>query len=299
MEKSLDILASAIDGAHTEQNVLLAEFGPCGCRFNTGNVRFSYLIVDILVLDGVLRVDVDGIRYECSANKNNLLGIKPVNLVTRMEADGQFRGVLLAISRPFLDAAEKGNKPVPFKELLGMRPWHAMTLAPALMANLHDYFRILKDNTSLGDSKLDCSIFQHAVLLFHSKVIRTIIAPLQRERGMVRPSPRKLFLCERFFELLYQNVESRRDVEFYAGELCITPHYLSRITSEYVDLPASRVIAEELTARICRLLCNPDYTLSQIAERFNFFDQSSLGKFFRKHAGRSPAAYRREVMRRE
>lgn len=217
-----------------------------------------------------------------------------MNEVMRIVAEEGFEGSLLAIARPFMDAVAKGDRMLPFSELMVNRFCHTRTLSAKQSALLSGYFRLLLENTGQGDDKLTRVIFQHAVLLFHAKMVKTTLAPLNRNVRSMYAS-RTFQLCERFFELLSQHVERQHDVEFYAEKLCITPHYLSRITREYVNLPASRVIAGELTTCIYRLLRNPDYTLPQIAERLHFFDQSSLGKFFRRHTGRTPAAYRQEL----
>ena len=91
-----------------------------------------------------------------------------------------------------------------------------------------------------------------------------------------------------------QYVEREHDVSFYADRLNISSHYLSRITNRVIGQPAGKVIVNELMSHAYIMLRNPEYTLQQIADRLNFSDQSSFGKFFRKHAGLSPAAYRKE-----
>ena len=295
MKESLDILASALDGELTEQDVLIADFGADRCRFFGPFRPFSQLMVDIVIRKGTLRLTLDDMEYTCTPAQNNSVGIKPMNTVTRMEADDGFEGHMVAIARPFMDAVAKGDRLLPLSDVMINRHRHTRTLSAGQTAMASDYFRILCANAGQGDGKLERIIFQHAVLLFHAKMVKMTLVPANGERRPKHVS-RTFQLCERFFELLSQYVEQEHNVEFYAGKLCITPHYLSRITHEYVNLPASRIITGELTACIYRLLRNPDYTLPQIAERLHFFDQSSLGKFFRKHTGKTPAAYRQEFL---
>lgn len=295
MKESLDILASVLDGAQREQEVLVADFRPGGCRFSGTFRPFSQLMVDIVVRRGTLRLTIDDMEYTCTPVENNTVGIKPMNRVVRMEPDDGFEGCLVAIARPFMDAVAKGDRLLPLSDVMVDRYRHTRTLSAGQAAMASDYFRILLENTGQGNGKLERIVFQHAVLLFHAKMVKTAQGSANRGRRPTHVS-RTFQLCERFFELLSQYVEQEHEVGFYAGKLCITPHYLSRITREYMDLPASRVIAGELTSCIYRLLRNPDCTLPQIAERLHFFDQSSLGKFFRKHTGKTPAAYRQEIL---
>jgi transcriptional regulator GlxA family with amidase domain len=44
-----------------------------------------------------------------------------------------------------------------------------------------------------------------------------------------------------------------------------------------------------------RLLRDPALTLQQIAEEMSFADQSSFGKFFKKHSGMTPLKYRQNL----
>ena len=44
-----------------------------------------------------------------------------------------------------------------------------------------------------------------------------------------------------------------------------------------------------------RSLRDPELTIQQIAEKLGFADQSSFGKFFKKHAGISPLKYRQKL----
>ena len=40
---------------------------------------------------------------------------------------------------------------------------------------------------------------------------------------------------------------------------------------------------------------DPDMTIQQVAEKMSFSDQSSFGKFFKKHTGLSPLRYRQNL----
>ena len=53
------------------------------------------------------------------------------------------------------------------------------------------------------------------------------------------------------------------------------------------------IISKFLVARIKRELIISGNSVQRIAYDFNFCDQSSLGKFFKKATGMSPVAFRR------
>ena len=101
------------------------------------------------------------------------------------------------------------------------------------------------------------------------------------------------YILDRFVRLLEEDVQKEHEVAFYADKLGITPHYLTMVTNRYVGMSAGKVIAEALMSKACQYLRNPEYTIQEVAEMLNFSDQSSFGKFFRKHSGTTPASYRK------
>ena len=98
-----------------------------------------------------------------------------------------------------------------------------------------------------------------------------------------------------FAELLTRNVQTETEVGFYAEKLCISKQYLSLIVKEKMRVTIGTVIASMRTEIAARLLRNPELTIQQIAERLSFADQSSFGKFFKKHTGFSPLKYRQNL----
>ena len=95
-----------------------------------------------------------------------------------------------------------------------------------------------------------------------------------------------------FAELVSHNIMEKPMLDFYAEQLCISKQYLSLIIKEKTRVTASKIIAVMRTETASRLLRDPDLTIQQIAAMMSFADQSSFGKFFKKHTGVSPMRYR-------
>lgn len=291
-----DRLTTLVKDSHVEQGVLFAELNLND--FMPGRDGYfqpiSDTIIEIIVLRGRIDIVVDNIRYECTPEANNLIDIKPMNRVTEMRPDDEFKGYLVSFSKRFMDNAENGSKPIPFYDILPMRLRHTVTLCRADLELLSDYFHLIQKNSGQGDSPVDDAVFRHAAMLYLMKAMKMIFVAVDKEKNVPKVS-RSSMLCNRFSALLVKFVEREHGVEFYAGQLSITSHYLTKITREYMGLPANKVIARELVTRALVLLRDPGYTLQEIADRLNFSDQSSFGKFFKKHTGRTPAGYRKEV----
>ena len=112
-----------------------------------------------------------------------------------------------------------------------------------------------------------------------------------RHSGMKRSDS----IMKEFTALLVENISKETGVEFYAEKLCISKQYLSLIVKEKTRVTAGKIIAVMRTEAASRLLRDPELTIQQIASRLSFADQSSFGKFFKKHTGVSPMRYRQTL----
>ena len=95
-----------------------------------------------------------------------------------------------------------------------------------------------------------------------------------------------------FIKLLNKHCRQQHDVAFYADKLSITPKYLNEIARKTANRTAKDIISKFIVARIKRELLISGNSVQRIAYDFNFCDQSSLGKFFKKATGMSPVAFR-------
>ncbi len=102
-------------------------------------------------------------------------------------------------------------------------------------------------------------------------------------------------ILKEFAELLAQNIRQETSVGFYAEKLCISKQYLSLIVKEKTMVSIGSVIAAMRTEVAARLLRDPEFTIQQVSEMMSFSDQSSFGKFFKKHTGLSPMKYRQSL----
>lgn len=111
-------------------------------------------------------------------------------------------------------------------------------------------------------------------------------------KDQLEGSNRKGQLFKKFIHLVHAHCTSQRDVAFYAEQLCISTRYLSAITKEAGNISAKGIIDEFLTQEIKVTLQSTNLSLKEIADRYNFPDQSFFGRYFKKHTGMSPKEYR-------
>lgn len=109
-------------------------------------------------------------------------------------------------------------------------------------------------------------------------------------------SNRKAQLFKKFIRLVQLHCVTQRDVSFYANELCISTRYLLAITKAMGKNSAKEIIDEFLMLELRVALQSTNLSLKEIAERYQFSDQSFFGRYFKKHTGMSPKEYRNKYV---
>ena len=108
----------------------------------------------------------------------------------------------------------------------------------------------------------------------------------------IRKHTRQEETVSRFLDLLYAHHKRERSVAFYAGELCMTPKYLSRIVREVTGRSALESIEDYVVTEAKAMLNSTSMTVQQISDGLNFPSQSVFGKYFKRVTGMSPKEYR-------
>jgi AraC-like DNA-binding protein len=101
-------------------------------------------------------------------------------------------------------------------------------------------------------------------------------------------------LSFKFRQLLAQHDKVQHNLKFYADSLFITPKYLISAVKNACGKTPGELIDEALVADAKLLLKNMNNSVGSVAEELHFSDQAAFSKFFKKHTGFSPQAYRRE-----
>lgn len=100
---------------------------------------------------------------------------------------------------------------------------------------------------------------------------------------------------DRFTALVKKEYAFHHDVEYYAGQLCITPNYLNKITRQSLGVTAKQYISQHLLEEAKHLLAYTDLSITEIAAELHFNTASYFVRLFRKHIGITPLQYRENV----
>lgn len=155
------------------------------------------------------------------------------------------------------------------------------------LLQLYDILKNKRDNVNLP---------------YHHEIIRSLFfaylyeASKIYEKGRTITQPkltREAELNYKFQELLTQQDNVQHSLKFYADTLFITPKYLIRAIKNASGKSPGKLIDEAILEEAKLLLKSTSESIANVAEELHFADQASFSKFFKKHTGFTPVAYRR------
>jgi len=103
---------------------------------------------------------------------------------------------------------------------------------------------------------------------------------------------RKTELYEEFTSLVTRNYKVNREVRFYAGQLCISPKYLTEITYSLSGYSAKKWIDDYVILELKVRLKSSGDSFQKIADEFHFSDLAYLSNYFKSKTGMSPSEFR-------
>jgi len=102
-------------------------------------------------------------------------------------------------------------------------------------------------------------------------------------------------VLKNFQKLIEKNFLETRLPGEYAEMLNITPNHLNALCKEHLGMQAGELIRDRVVLEAKRLLVNISLSISEIAYKLNFNDNSYFTKFFKKEVGVSPEIFRKKV----
>ncbi|WP_373056680.1 AraC family transcriptional regulator [Zunongwangia sp. H14] len=101
-------------------------------------------------------------------------------------------------------------------------------------------------------------------------------------------------IFQKFIQLLSRENELSNKVKHYAQKLNITPQNLNAICRKETGQSSNDLISDHIINEAKRLLLYTDATISEIAHRLNFKDNSHFTKYFKRHVEQTPMNFRND-----
>jgi len=103
-------------------------------------------------------------------------------------------------------------------------------------------------------------------------------------------------LIRNFLQQIEKNVNLLKLPREYAELLFVSPNHLNAVCNEVLGKSTGEVIRDRIVLEAKRLMVNQELSISEIAYKLNFSDNSYFSKFFRKYTGMPPEAFRNTAL---
>lgn len=225
-------------------------------------------------------------QQKTAVSRGDLLIISPDLITVIMRTSRSFRVYALEISNTVANQVALLTDP---NLLYSLYYNPKISLSPELQLRLYRWFEqtewILSHVAENRSNVVLKNEIQHLLLVLEK------LYPYEKltESRSLQPQNR---IFNKFCHLICEYCRTEHQVRFYANSLCITPYYLSKITSRLARMSPKRMIDEQLIAEIKQQLQDTELTVSEIAHLYCFDTPSYFCKFFRKYCNLSPMEYR-------
>lgn len=211
-----------------------------------------------------------------------------------LEKSDDLDGILLEDS---VDAFYPAVSSINIKERLSMRENPIVTISQEEANNIMELTDLLNKSLEMADGKKGNDMIRHIhdnflVYLRYAICLNVCEAYFSNNPVPAIPQDREDSIFNQFLISVYEHCHRERTVQFYADEQHLSPYYFSTIIRGKSGKSALQWI-ENVTMTYARQYLN-DSTMSikQIAERLNFPDQSTFGRYFKHREGCSPSEFR-------
>jgi len=108
---------------------------------------------------------------------------------------------------------------------------------------------------------------------------------------------RKTRQLEKFRSLIDRDFRKQHSLQIYANEIGVTVGHLSRLCREVLGRSSLEVINARILQEAERELVYTSVSIQQLAHELGFDDDAYFARFFKKHTGVSPKAYRANYLK--
>ena len=241
----------------------------------------------LIITGGTATITFDQQKHEISAY--SVIRAIPEHHIHFEETSSDFRGKVISVNRDMVNLTTTGFSPNTY---LYIRQNPILELEQEEPKEILELFHLIKRKVQRIQSGTDEKVFYCLIMaLFYE------LAGFINKKVEIKPQltlSHKENLYKKFLLLLRENIRKEHRVSFYANQLCLTPQYISSVLKELSGMTANRWIDEMLLTEAKLLLFSAEDNIQQIADKLNFPDQSSFGKFFKKMTGMSPSNYKRQ-----
>lgn len=225
---------------------------------------------------------------------NHLCIYTPNTFFRILEKSDDLDGILLDDA---VDAYYPAVSTINIKKRLSMRENPIVEVSREQAENIADLAGLLSRGTAPDGAEsrgatIDGIRGHYLLYLRYALCLNVCEAYFSNNPVEAMPQDREDCVFNKFLISVYDHCHKERTVKFYAAEQHLSPYYFSGIIRGKSGKSASEWI-ENVTMTFARQYLNDSsISIKEIADRLNFPDQSTFGRYFKHREGRSPSEYR-------
>ncbi|MDR0962220.1 MAG: helix-turn-helix domain-containing protein [Mediterranea sp.] len=241
-----------------------------------------------LCLKGNCRCRINLREYELT--RGVMVITLPDQILQQVSWSDDFTGIYIVVSGQFIDEViPTVHKLFPLFFRIKESPW--VKLNDEEVATLHEYYSLLRERVKLKNNHFLREITQGLLLSLYYEIYNIYLNDVP---ATTKAKSRKEQQFEQFIRLVGESYKKERRVSFYADHLYISPKYLSTLVKEVSGMNPNEWIDNQVILEAKALLCSTELSIQEIAAELHFPNQSFFGKYFKRHTGLSPKAYRQQ-----
>ena len=235
----------------------------------------------VLCTSGSCRIKVNLEEYELRAPQ--LVTLMPGQILELLSDMDNLEGYVISLSKRFIDMI---NLPGWQHQYMRMYNNPITDIDQDMLASLRIFYAILYRAAANDKNPFRQQIIENLISVFYYGGVSSFDIDVESNLKY------KNHIVANFLELVQQYYRQERLIQFYAGKLCITPKYLSKLVKEHTGRAATDWIEQHVILEARAMLQTTDLSIQQIATSLNFPNQSFFGKYFKRATGVAPKQYR-------
>lgn len=246
----------------------------------------------MIIMSGFIEMVIDYVPYKFG--NNNWIELRPGAKIEITNMSNNLSAYLVMVTETFIIDTLLDRKPIPVSHYADQKEAPSLLLKDNelvdLKASIDRIFHYLKIEHNYKKDMLHNTFYN--LILEGSNIFTN--RDKERDSPIQATTSRRESILRSFLVLVEQHAQKEHNPSFYSDKLCISTQYLSIILKERTGKTANYWIAKRIITEAKTLLRTPHTTIKEITSTLNFADQSSFGKFFKKHTGISPKKYKEE-----
>ena len=235
----------------------------------------------VLCTSGNCRIKINLEEYEIKAPQ--LVTLMSGQIFELISDINGLDGYVISLSKRFID---KVNLPGWQHQYMKMYNNPITDIDQDMLNSLRIFYAILYRAAKNDNNPFRLQIIENLISVFYYGGISSFDGEVESNLKY------KNHIVANFLELVQQHYREERLIQYYAGRLCITPKYLSKLVKEHTGRAATDWIEQHVILEARAMLQSTDLSIQQIATTLNFPNQSFFGKYFKRATGVSPKQYR-------